>query len=207
MATAKPERKPPTADTEPKTAERILDIAERLVQERGFNSFSYADIARELGITTASLHYHFPGKAELGQALIERYAERFSGALSRIDSDLPDARTKLEAYAGLYADVLRGRRMCMCGMMAAEYQTLPEPMRAAVIRFFDDNQLWLARVLEEGRDDESLAITGSVDETAQSILGTLEGAMLVARPYADVSRFTATAAQLIGGLSPGAATG
>src|SRR5437762_10694573 len=100
----------------PGTAERMLDIAERLVQVRGFNDFSYADIAAELGITKASLHYHFPGKAELGQALIARYTERFSAALSRIDRDLPDARTKLEAYAALYADVLRGKRMCMCGI-------------------------------------------------------------------------------------------
>jgi TetR/AcrR family transcriptional repressor of nem operon len=200
---AGPEQQPQTTErTQPKTAERILDIAERLVQERGFNSFSYADIAREMGITTASLHYHFPGKAELGFALIDRYAERFASALSSIDADLPDARTKLEAYAGLYADVLRGRRMCMCGILAAEYQTLPEQMRGAVIRFFDDNQTWLAHVLEEGQHDESLAINGSIGETAQSILGTLEGAMLVARPYADVSRFTATAQQLIGSLSP-----
>src|SRR5437016_1653402 len=89
-----------------RTAERILDIAERLVQNRGFNNFSYADVAGELGITKASLHYHFPGKAELGRALIERYAERFAGALGQIDREFPDAHGKLEAYAGLYADVL-----------------------------------------------------------------------------------------------------
>ena len=99
------------------------------MQTRGFNNFSYADIASELGITTASLHYHFPGKAELGQALITRYAQRFSQALTQIEQGQPNARAKLEAYAGLYADVLRGKRMCMCGILAAEYQTLPKPMR------------------------------------------------------------------------------
>src|SRR3954452_7466527 len=103
------------ANRQGSTAERILDVAERLVQLRGFNGFSYADIAADLGITTASLHYHFRGKGELGQALITRYAARFSDALVVIDRDLPDARTKLEAYTGLYADVLRGERMCMCG--------------------------------------------------------------------------------------------
>ena len=68
------------------TASRILDIAERLVQMRGFNGFSYADVAGELSLTTASLHYHFPGKAELGRALIARYAERFNDALAAIDA-------------------------------------------------------------------------------------------------------------------------
>src|SRR6476660_6381990 len=67
------------------TAERVLDIAERLMQIRGFNNFSYADIATELGITKASLHYHYPGKAELGQALITRYTRRFNEALADID--------------------------------------------------------------------------------------------------------------------------
>ena len=157
-----------------RTADRILDIAERLVQIRGFNNFSYADIANELGITKASLHYHYPGKAELGQALVARYAQRFVEALSRIDHDLPDARAKLEAYAGLYADVLRGKRMCMCGVLAAEYQTLPRPMRRAVITFFDENQRWLVALLAEGRKDHTLSFTGSVEDIAQNILSTLE---------------------------------
>src|SRR5689334_23991606 len=108
------------------TAERILDVAERLVQTRGFTNFSYADISAELGITKASLHYHFPGKAELGQALIARYGERFAQALADIDQTVRDAHAKLEAYAELYADVLRGNRMCMCGVLAGEYETLPE---------------------------------------------------------------------------------
>lgn len=186
---------------ENRTAERILDIAERLVQTRGFNNFSYADIANELGITTASLHYHFRGKAELGQALITRYAERFGEALGRIDRELPDPHAKLEAYAGLYAGVLKGKRMCMCGVLAAEYQTLPSPMRRAVIGFFDENQHWLADVLKQGRKDKTLVYTGSPDEVAQRILSTLEGAMLVARPYGDLARFNSTAHQLLAGLT------
>jgi TetR/AcrR family transcriptional regulator, transcriptional repressor for nem operon len=183
------------------TAERILDIAERLVQTRGFNNFSYADIAKELGITTASLHYHFRGKAELGQALITRYAERFAEALDRIDREIPDARTKLEAYASLYAGVLEGKRMCMCGVLAAEYQTLPTPMRRAVIGFFDENTRWLTGVLTQGETEQTLAFSGSVDDVAQSILSTLEGAMLVARPYGDLTKFKATADQLLAGLA------
>lgn len=191
----------PSTRTEPRTAERILDIAERMVQTRGFNNFSYADIAAELGITTASLHYHFRGKAELGQALITRYADRFADALGRIDREVPDAPAKLQAYADLYAGVLEGNRMCMCGILAAEYQTLPEPMRGAVIRFFDDNQTWLAEVLTEGQVDKTLTFSGSPDDVAQSILSTLEGAMLVARPYGDLKRFNATASQLLSNLA------
>jgi TetR/AcrR family transcriptional repressor of nem operon len=190
-----------TVPKEPRTADRVLDIAEGLLQTRGFNSFSYADIASELGVTKASLHYHFPGKTELGLALIVRYSERFLAALQAIDRDLPDARAKLEAYAELYADVLRGNRLCMCGILAAEFPTLPAPMRDSVITFFDDNVSWLARVLTEGQAERTLAFTGSPEDVAQGILGALEGAMLVARPYGDLTRFDASARHLIDALT------
>jgi TetR/AcrR family transcriptional repressor of nem operon len=183
------------------TASRILDIAERLVQSRGFNAFSYADIAAELNVTKASLHYHFPGKAELGEALIARYAERFAEALKAIDEDTGDARARLAAYAKIYGDVLRNRRMCLCGMLAADYETLPEPMQAAVVRFFDENLTWLAAVIEQGAREGTLRPSGSPAAAAQALLGGLEGAMLVARPYGDASRFEAAASGLLTGLA------
>lgn len=187
-------------DREPGTREAILDVAERLVQQRGFNAFSYADVAAELGITKPALHYHFAGKGELGAALITRYVERFAAALLRIDTDEGDAPAKLRAYVELYATVLREDRMCLCGMLAAEYRTLPEPMQAAVRTFFDENEAWLVGVLEPGRQQGSVSFEGSAREAASSIIDTLEGAMLVARPYGDVSRFERTAEHLLGEL-------
>jgi TetR/AcrR family transcriptional regulator, transcriptional repressor for nem operon len=182
------------------TSTRILDIAERLVQVRGFNAFSYADIAKELGITKASLHYHYPGKAELGAELITRYTTRFGVALAAVDVRLDDPRAKLDAFAELYADVLRGQRMCLCGMLAAEYQTLPKTMQDAVLRFFNETEAWLARVLREGQEQEALHLRASPEETAQMIVGTLEGAMLIARSYGDINRFEAAASQLFSSL-------
>jgi TetR/AcrR family transcriptional repressor of nem operon len=182
------------------TAERILDVAERLVQLRGFNGFSYADVAAELRVTRASLHYHFPGKAELGEALINRYAGRFGDALKRIDLDGGDVHAKLEAYAALYASVLREQRMCLCGMLAADYATLPPAMRDAVVRFFDDNEAWLERILEQGQAEGVVRYPGRARDQAQMIIGALEGAMLVARPYGDPERFQAAAHRLLATL-------
>ena len=190
-----------TTTTGSRTRARILDAAERLVQTRGFNGFSYADVAVELGVTKASLHYHFPGKAELGEALIARYAERFATELERIDAEGLAPQAKLAAYASLYADVLREDRMCLCGMLAAEYETLPAPMCDAILRFFDHNEGWLRTVMEEGRADDSMRFDGTAEDGAQTILGGLEGAMLVARPYRDVGRFEAAAARLIAGVT------
>jgi TetR/AcrR family transcriptional regulator, transcriptional repressor for nem operon len=190
------ERKPGNADT----ASRILDVAERLVQSRGFNGFSYADVAAELKLSKASLHYHFPGKAELGEALITRYAARFADALEEIDRRGGDPPARVDAYAGIYADVLSDRRMCLCGMLAADYDTLPKPMRDAVIRFFDDNEAWLTGVLEQGQDEGVLRLSGTANEAAQALVSGLEGAMLIARPYGDVARFQAAATRLLTSL-------
>jgi len=183
------------------TRSRILDVAERLAQIRGFNGFSYADIAAELQISKPSLHYHFPSKAGLGEALIGRYATRFADALESIDDRGGGAASKLNAYSKIYADVLEEHRMCLCGMLAADYETLPGPMRDAVIRFFDANEEWLTRVLVQGVDEGALQLQAPTSETAQAIVSGLEGALLVARPYGDAARFRAAAAGLLRGLS------
>ena len=184
------------------TVTRILDVAEKLVEVRGFNGFSYADVSRELTITNAALHYHFANKADLGEALVVRYTSRFDGALAAVNARTTDAPTRLRAYADLYLDVLKGKRMCLCGMMAAELETLPEPMQAAVKEFFNHNQTWLSRVLKEGKATGTLRFQGTPSQTARTIIGTLEGAMLLARLYGDVAGFRSATTHLLSGLNP-----
>ena len=179
------------------TAQRVLDIAERLMQVRGYNGFSYADIAEAMRLTKASLHYHFPSKAELGRRLMERYTANFLAALSRIDTTGTDAREKLSRYVSIYADVLANKRMCLCGMLAAEYATLPKSLKAEVTRFFDANEAWLAGVLEQGQRSKSLKFNGTATEIARTITASLEGAMMVARTYDDLERFNRTAQRLL----------
>jgi TetR/AcrR family transcriptional repressor of nem operon len=182
------------------TAQRILDIAERLVQTRGFNGFSYADIASALALSKASLHYHFPTKAELGQHLIARYEASFLRALAEIDRTSADAREKLRRYARIYADVLRTDRMCLCGMLAAEYATLPKPMKDEMRHYFDENERWLTAVLEQGRQSARLRFTGSALDVARALVGALEGAMMIARSYGEVARFEAVVERLLAEL-------
>lgn len=184
----------------PDTSQRILDIAERLVQTRGYNGFSYADIASALHVTKASLHYHFPAKADLGTRLIERYEHNFLAALERIDAEGKDAGDKLRRYAAIYEDVLRDNRMCLCGMLAAEFGTLPKPMREDMRHFFDENERWLVGVLQQGRREKGLKFSGTAAEAAQALIGTLEGAMMIARSYGDVARFKSASDRVLGEL-------
>lgn len=193
-----------TPATSTDTSTRILDVAERLAQTRGFNGFSYADVAAEVGVTKASLHYHFPSKAGLGQTLVERYTLRFEARLEEITALDESAVHKLHKYVAIYAEPLRQGRMCLCGILTAEWATLPEPMQEAVRRFFTINERWLASLLEAGRADGSFAFDAPPAEIARVVTSALEGALLLARSGVESSHFDAVAAQLFRTIAPAA---
>ena len=183
------------------TTTQIMDAAQQMMQLRGYNAFSYADISRQVGVTKAAIHYYFPGKSDLGREVVSRYRTTFSNQLARINERAVEPRHKLEMYVQLYASVLRdNEQMCLCGMLAADFITLPDEVRAEVQGFFADNEAWLANVLVEGSRSESWKVAGSVQTAAQLLLSGLEGAMLVARTFGDVARFEAVAQQLLDAL-------
>jgi TetR/AcrR family transcriptional repressor of nem operon len=186
------------------TAERILDIAENLVQTRGYEAFSYADIADALQIRKASIHYHFPSKGELTRALAARYRVQFSAKLVDLDRQLPDPTRRLMRYVRLFQDALgQGDHMCLYGMLASDSATLPEPVRNEVNRFFAEQESWLTRVLSEGRHAGELRFEGKPEGAAAALLAGLEGAMLVARSRKDVGYFAGVALRLVGALTSG----
>jgi TetR/AcrR family transcriptional repressor of nem operon len=179
------------------TADEILSIAQRLVQSRGFNAFSYADIAAELGITKASLHYHFPSKAELGAKLIARYDHAMLESLAKISASAASPSAMLRQYANIYSSVLADGFMCLCGMLAAEFTTLPEAMQEALDTYFKNNERWLAGVLAAGRESGELSFEGEPGEAAQFFVGGLEGAMMMARSHGGSARFDAARRRLL----------
>ena len=179
------------------TSQQILDIAQRLVQTRGFNAFSYADIASTLNVSKASLHYHFASKAKLGVRLIERYEDEFERLLGGIDLGDGSAALKLQGYVLLYAHVLADQRMCLCGMLAAEFETLPRAMQTALDGFFALNERWLVSVLEEGRSGGTVHFKGPASEAAQYFISSLEGSLMMARSHGGMARFDAATRRLL----------
>jgi TetR/AcrR family transcriptional repressor of nem operon len=182
-------------------AATLLDAAQELVQTHGYNAFSYRDLAQRVGIRTASIHYHFPTKGDLGAAMLERYRQKFLGALALLDEQFPDpkqARKKLERYVLLFHSTLKaGNRMCLGGMLATEYTALPAGVRREVKRFFDDTEAWLERTLAEGRRGAVLHYQGSPAAAAKALFALLEGAMMTARAYGDDSRLATAANWLL----------
>jgi len=193
-----PQRRPVAVSD---TRDRVLDSAERLVQTMGFNWFSYGDIAAEMDIRKASIHHHFATKADLGRALMVRYSENFGAALDAIERAQVDAIAKLKRYVKLYEGVLRDNKLCLCAVLAAEYASLPAPMQTEIRHFFDRNEVWLAKLIEEGRRTKVMTTKGAPIDVARMLISTLEGAMLVARPYGDIKRFNAIANVVVDSLS------
>jgi TetR/AcrR family transcriptional repressor of nem operon len=164
------------------TADQILDVAEALIQRRGYNAVSYADLAAELDLTTAAIHYHYPSKADLGQAVVARYRRTNAEKRAAIRARADTVRERLRQYVDLYVDVLAEGGLCLCGGLAADAATLPEAVRREVRGFFDDQETWLTGVLEEGTD-RGVGLSGckTPRQAAALFLAALEGAMITHR--------------------------
>jgi len=180
----------------PDTRTRILDLAEVLLLERGFNAFSYQHLARELGVRPAAIHYHFPRKDDLGTALVARQLRRLRKwrDLPRV-TDLPP-NEQLEALFAVYDNHLgNDRRVCLFGALAADFRTLPAPMQAELRTFNRELTEWLAQVLAVGRATSALRFVGSPAAKAAQVLTTLAGALQVARVH-DETPFQVIVGQL-----------
>jgi len=185
------------------TDRRIMDAAQRLMQVRGYNAFSYADIAEEVGVRTATIHYHFPSKGVLARDVVARYRADTRAKLAAIDREVADAPRKLERYVALYGAIVReGPRICLCALLAAELPTLPTGVDAEVRGYYTDHEAWLSRVLEDGVAAGALRIADAPTMTAQILLSGIDGAMLVARAHDEPARFDAIAYRLLAAIAP-----
>lgn len=181
----------------------ILDLAQEFIQTRGYNGFSFGDLAERLGVKPAAIHYHFATKSDLARALMRRYRQRLHASLAKLDEQATTPRRKLERYVQLFHATLKpDQRLCLCGMLATELVTLPEPLQDEVRQFFDDNERWLATVLGEGRKSKVLEFEGSSAAAARCIYAALHGAMLSAHTFNDPSRLSTAARWILDALVP-----
>jgi len=160
----------------------ILNMAEDLLQYKGFNGFSYAHIASELGVRNAAIHYHFPTKEDLSRAVIKRYRDRFQLWInnSRVQDLAPEK--KLDWFLGIYNDMRVDQgKVCLVGSMEVEYNTLPEGLQAEVEALHRELLAWLETMLAEGRAAGVFQFHGEPANKAALLLSTLQGALQMAR--------------------------
>ncbi|MDY7097464.1 MAG: TetR/AcrR family transcriptional regulator [Pseudomonadota bacterium] len=168
----------------------LLNSAEHFARSRGFDAFSYADLAAEVGIRKASIHHHFPRKADLALALIERYRETFAEALGTIAARAPNAGARLAGYVRAYRAALGGgKTLCLCVAFSAGRDSLSDPVLRELAGFHEDGRAWLRETYEKGIKDGSINGVMNPEEESAATLALVEGAQLLARAAGSTSAF------------------
>lgn len=173
------------------TAEHILDIVQYLIQSRGYNAFSYQDIADKIGIKKASIHYHFPTKGDLGEAVVKRYRQQLLLLLQELDKNTCLGFTeKFDLYLQPFLTVANHEHLiCLCGALGGEYLTLPDKVQIQVKAFFEEHENWLSQFLSQGKKAQAFKFQYAPDKLAKMIFSCLEGALLVVRATGDTQDY------------------
>lgn len=178
--------------SEPGRREQILEVARATAKAHGYTGLNFRTLAAEVGITSASLHYHFATKADLGEALARQYRELAAAELTDLAMSVPALPARMAAYVAIFRRALEeGNRMCLASQLGAECDDLPQPVRNEVAAFAGLNVGWLARVLAEGGLASKVA-----GRRAQAIYAAVSGAQLVARARGDISAYDEAIAAL-----------
>ena len=180
------------------TREQILECAQGLIQTRGYNGFSFRDIANDIGIKSASIHYHYPGKTDLAVAVASNYRAAFLETVQNIVASSKSASETLLAYADLFEATLKSEnKLCLCGMLASEVNSVDPQLRTEIQEFFEEQYELLNGVIISGQ--EKGEIHASLDTTifAKTYLAALEGAMMMARMNNAPSDIIRTAEQMM----------
>ena len=168
--------------TPPDTRQQIIQHAHRLLLQRGFNGFSYRDIAHPLGVKNAAVHYHFPTKADLAVALIEDFHQQLREQTGEFMAYGGKATPQIEGlFAFTLAQFEGGRPLCPMGALALDYEELPDNVRAAGDRLGEATHAWLTRVMKVGREQAEFKFDGTPEGRATLVLSALQGARQLAR--------------------------
>jgi len=160
----------------------IMNMAEALLQDKGFNGFSYAHIATELGVKNAAIHYHFPSKEDLGRAVVKRYRDRFQLWINNARVKDLSPEKKLDWFFSIYTDMRADKgKVCLVGSMEAEFNSIPEGLQAEVEGLHKELLTWLEATLSEGRQAGVFNFNGEPAGKAALILSSVQGALQMAR--------------------------
>jgi len=164
------------------TKTRLLDAAQLLVQTRGHNGYSYRDLAEQVGIRTASIHYHYPTKTDLTVALVRRYREAIVESMANVAVTKTALSDRMDAVCQAFAETLRcDSRICVSCALAGEYLSLPSEVQTELKELISDSETWIARFLAEGRSRGEIASDVDPVLLARLWYAALQGALVMAR--------------------------
>lgn len=132
------------------TREVIIDKADQFIRNKGYNAFSFKDISNDIGIKTASIHYHFPTKTDLGVATIKEHIARYETLKKQVANASP--LTKLEAFLAIQTQIKHENKICIVGSLATDLNTLDESIKTELQIFAQLVIEWITEILTEGKE-------------------------------------------------------
>lgn len=179
-----------TTERSPK-ANEIISYTRQLLTSGGYQSFSFADISAKVNIRKASIHHHFPSKAELVKVVVTEYREEARAGMQAMSQQMNDPVAELQAYVDYWASCIRegSSPFCICAMLAVELPTLPPEVAGEVSGHFSDLTEWLTSLLRRGESEKRLRLPVSPADEASLLMATVHGAMLSARAFNDADIF------------------
>ncbi|XRQ05655.1 TetR/AcrR family transcriptional regulator [Actinomadura welshii] len=186
------------------TRERILDAAEALVHEHGFAATSVDAVLAAAPASKGAFFHHFPSKAHLGRALVERYAradaqvlERFMAAAER-ESD--DPAEQVVAFVRLFEEAADGIAAEQPGCLFVSFlYERGEAGRETRDVIAASVELWRSRLLVKLRMAARFrppVVGVDLESLADQVFTTFEGAFILARATGDPGRLRAQFAHL-----------
>lgn len=159
---------------------RLLDAANKLVQQQGFNQTTLADIAQESSVPLGNVYYYYKTKDDIGLALIEHRTECIRGQFSEWDK-LPEPRKRILAAIKAVADNRENLAQsgCPIGSLCQELQKNDGPLADKAAGMFTVLLGWLEaqfRLLGMGKESSDHAL---------HLVSALQGASLLTNAFND----------------------
>lgn len=161
------------------TRDLIIEVADNLIRDKGFNAFSFYDISKSIGIKTASIHYHFPTKADLAIATIKEQIKRFEALKEKTKRQSP--QLKLEAFLSVYSNLKAENKVCMVGSLATDINSVDGEIKKELAILADYVLAWVIEILEEGKQKQVFSFSVPVRTKALLIITNMLGIVQVAR--------------------------
>ncbi len=161
------------------TRASIIQLADTLIRKKGYNAFSFNDISKEVGIKTASIHYHFPTKSDLGVAVIQSHIEELKQIIEHYQCKSPVER--LEKFLDIYTRIHTEGKVCLVGSLCSDLHTVDESMKQTLHSFAFLMLDWVTEFLEEGRCKCFFRFNGNARTKAMMIIGNMLAAVQLSR--------------------------
>jgi len=151
--------------------EEIIQLADTLIRQKGYNAFSFYDISDKVGIKTASVHYHFPAKSDLGVAVIEQHIENLNNVIEHYKQK--SSTEKLDKFFSIYANIKKENKVCLVGSLATDFNTLDKKVQQKLKAFSEVMLNWVSNFLEDGRKDNLFDFEGEPRTKALMIISNM----------------------------------